>query len=146
MSKASGKDAQATECPFRPGDAPKAGSDSKKSKPVKEEDLVPIPQPPPHWFTRNMPEINPAFPSSSSWRLNAMYGDIVKLDLVDHTDVIVSSYELAKECYDESRFDKNIEGPLKEARILIGDGLFSGYSDEHVSRKCHDYNIPPAND
>ncbi|KAK6212271.1 hypothetical protein LQW54_005402 [Pestalotiopsis sp. IQ-011] len=142
MSKASGKDAQATECPFRPGDASKAGSESKKSKPVKEEDLVPIPQPPPHWFTRNMPEINPAFPSSSSWRLNAMYGDIVKLDLVDHTDVIISSYELAKECYDESRFDKNVEGPLKEARILIGDGLFSGYSDEHNWEKAHRILMP----
>lgn len=132
MFQSSGKDGAATECPYRPGDASKPASNPKGNKSVKEEDLVPIPQPATHWFTRNMSEINPAFPASSAWRLNAMYGDIVKLDLVDHLEVIISSYELADEIYDESRFDKNIEGPLKEARILIGDGLFSARTTEHV--------------
>ncbi|KAF7514665.1 hypothetical protein G7054_g15119 [Neopestalotiopsis clavispora] len=132
MAQSSGKDGAATECPYRPGDASKPASNPKGNKSFKEEDLVPIPQPATHWFTRNMSEINPAFPASSAWRLNAMYGDIVKLDLVDHLEVIISSYELADEIYDESRFDKNIEGPLKEARILIGDGLFSARTTEHV--------------
>ncbi|KAI1845852.1 hypothetical protein JX266_007939 [Neoarthrinium moseri] len=131
------------ECPFRPGSTSIPSSAPKHNdQNIKEEDLVPIPQPPVHWFTRNMPEIEPAFPARSNWRLAAMYGDIVKLDLVKETVVIVSSHELANEVYDETRFEKHVAGGLKVLRDVLGAGLFTAYPGEHSWETAHRILMP----
>jgi cytochrome P450/NADPH-cytochrome P450 reductase len=118
----------AMECPYKPGNPAALQQQSS----IKEDAIEPIPQPPTHWFTRNLPEMNPSFPISSLWRLAAIYGDIYKLDLVTRQQILVSSHELVNEVMDESRFQKSPTGPLKELRALLGDGLFSAYGHEEV--------------
>ncbi|KAK9793614.1 putative Cytochrome P450 [Seiridium cardinale] len=142
MSQNTNSASGAMECPFKPGNSSNSSTASKQHQTVNENDLVPIPQPPVHWFTRNMPEITPTFPTSSNWRLAAMYGEIVKLDLVSSVVVIVSSYDLINEVYDENRFEKHVEGGLEVLREVIGDGLFSAYSHEKNWYKAHRILMP----
>jgi cytochrome P450/NADPH-cytochrome P450 reductase len=116
-------------CPYNPG-----GPAAPKEKRIINEDAnEPIPQPPVHWFTGNISELDPAFPVAAVWRLAKIYGDIYKLDLVTREAVIISSYELINEVMDEDRFEKSVSGGLKEVRALAGDGLFTAYNDEPVS-------------
>jgi cytochrome P450/NADPH-cytochrome P450 reductase len=105
----------------------------KVSNTIKEGIDEPIPQPPIHWFTKNIPEMNPNFPLSSIWRLADIYGPIYKLDFVTNQSVVLSSHELIDEVCDEERFEKTIVGGLKETRALLGDGLFSAFPDETAS-------------
>ncbi|KAI0799063.1 cytochrome P450 [Xylaria sp. FL0064] len=126
-------------CPYKPG-SPSAQQQTHGS--VNEDAIVPIPQPPTHWFTGNLPEMDPSFPLSSYWRLAAVYGDIFKLDLVARKTVILSSYELINEVMDESRFRKYPSGPLQELRALLGDGLFTAYWNEENWGKAHRILMP----
>ncbi|RYC58691.1 hypothetical protein CHU98_g7518 [Xylaria longipes] len=126
------------ECPYKPGNS--AASQQEHS--VNENEIVPIPQPPTHWFTRNLPEMEPSFPLSSFWRLAAVFGDIYKLDLISYRIVVVSSYELVNEAMDVSRFQKSPTGGLKELRALLGDGLFSAYGHEENWGKAHRILMP----
>ncbi|KAI0535776.1 cytochrome P450 [Xylaria digitata] len=126
------------ECPYKPG----GSAVTQQGHSVNEGAIVPIPQPPLHWFTRNLPEMDPSFPVSAFWRLAAIYGDIFKLDLVARKAVVISSYELINEVMDESRFRKNPTGPLKELRALLGDGLFTAYWNEHNWHKAHRILMP----
>lgn len=96
---------------------------------------LPIPQPPVHWFTGNLPELDPSFPSASIWRLADLYGPIYKLDFVTRQAVVISSHELINQACDEDHFDKSVNGGLKEARALAGDGLFTAFPEEPVSPK-----------
>ncbi|KAI0869752.1 cytochrome P450 [Hypoxylon argillaceum] len=126
------------ECPYKPGD--QAAAQQQHS--TDENATVPIPQPPTHWFTRNLPEMNPAFPVSSFWRLAPIYGDIFKLDLITRQTIVISSWELVNEVMNESRFEKSTTGPLKELRVLLGDGLFSAYGSEENWGKAHRVLMP----
>ncbi|KAI1127439.1 cytochrome P450 [Nemania abortiva] len=126
------------ECPYKPGNA----AAPQQQHDTNENAIVPIPQPPPHWFTRNLPEMDPAFPVSSFWRLAPIYGDIFKLDLVTRTSIVISSWELVNEVMNESRFEKSTTGPLKELRVLLGDGLFSANGSEANWGKAHRVLMP----
>ncbi|KAJ3570152.1 hypothetical protein NPX13_g5828 [Xylaria arbuscula] len=123
-------------CPYKPG-SPEAAPRN-----IREDAIVPIPQPPTHWFTGNLAEMDASFPASSFWRLAAIYGDIFKLDLVVRQAVVVSSYELVNEVLDETRFRKKPTGPLKELRGLLGDGLFTAYWEEENWGKAHRILMP----
>ncbi|KAI1423202.1 cytochrome P450 [Xylaria sp. FL1777] len=125
-------------CPYKPGGSTAA----QQQHNVNEDAIVPIPQPRTHWFTRNLPEMDPSFPAASLWRLAAVYGDIFKLDLIVRQAVVLSSYELINEVMDESRFRKNPTGPLKELRALLGDGLFTAYWNEENWGKAHRILMP----
>jgi cytochrome P450/NADPH-cytochrome P450 reductase len=114
-------------CPYQPENT--VGKEQSTANSDVDE---PIPQPPIHWFTRNIPEMDPNFPMSSIWRLADIYGPIYKLDFITHQSLILSSHELISEACDEDRFDKAIVGPLKETRALLGDGLFSAFPEEAV--------------
>lgn len=93
----------------------------------------PIPHPPEQWLIGNAGEIDPTFFVSSVWRLADIYGPIYSLKLFGRTVVVVSSHELVDEVCDESRFEKTTKGNLETLRALVGSGLFTAYSDEHVS-------------
>ncbi|TGJ85736.1 hypothetical protein E0Z10_g3030 [Xylaria hypoxylon] len=127
------------ECPYKPGGS---AATQQQQHSVNENAIVPIPQPPTHWFTRNLPEMDPSFPISSLWRLAAVYGDIFKLDLVTRQAVVISSHELINEVMDESRFRKNPTGPLTELRALLGDGLFTAYWNEENWHRAHRILMP----
>ncbi|KAI1756808.1 cytochrome P450 [Xylaria castorea] len=126
------------ECPYKPS----SSAATQQEHSIKENEIVPIPQPPAHWFIGNLPEMDPSFPLSSIWRLGEVFGDIYKLDLVSRQNVFVSSYELANEIMDESRFQKSPTGGTKELRALLGDGLFTAYGDEENWGKAHRILMP----
>ncbi|KAI1108826.1 cytochrome P450 [Nemania sp. NC0429] len=126
------------ECPYKPGNSVA----TQPAHSANGDANLPIPQPPTHLFTRNLPEMDPSFPVSSLWRLAAIYGDVFKLDLVTSQRVVVSSHELFSEVMDESRFQKSPSGGLKELRVLLGDGLFSAYPHEVNWGKAHRILMP----
>ncbi|KAI0389114.1 cytochrome P450 [Xylariaceae sp. FL0594] len=128
-------------CPYKPS-APPAAAQQDSSDDVPEDALVPIPQPPTHWFVGNLPEMNPSFPLSSIWRMADIYGDIYKVDLKTVTVVVISSYELINEVMDTSRFQKKPTGTLYELRSFLGDGLFTAFGDEENWGKAHRVLMP----
>ncbi|KAI0855196.1 cytochrome P450 [Xylaria cubensis] len=126
------------ECPYKPN----SSAATQQEHGIKEDEIIPIPQPPAHWFIGNLPEMDPSFPLSSIWRLADEFGDIYKLNLVSRQNVFVSSYELSNELMDESRFQKSPTGGTKELRALLGDGLFTAYGDEENWGKAHRILMP----
>ena len=57
-------------------------------------------------------------------------GPIMKL-YTPNERLYASNYAVAKDLFDEKRFEKAVTGPLKEVRHLAGDGLFTAYPGEH---------------
>lgn len=115
----------------------------KREPNLKADDVVeptiegpgePIPHPPEKWLVGNAGDVDPTFFISSVWRLADIYGPIFSLNLFGRTVVVVSSHELVDEVCDEARFEKTTKGNLETLRALVGGGLFTAYSDEHVSR------------
>lgn len=96
----------------------------------------PIPQPPPSLFLGNVPDIDPSNGPASFQRLAEIYGEIYYLDLPGRQGrtIVVSSYDTINDCCDASRFEKPIDGTLKQVRALTGDGLFTAYPGEKVPR------------
>lgn len=70
------------------------------------------------------------------------YGPIFKLDMMGTPLVIVSSADLVAEVCDEKRFDKTVRGPLKRLRLIAGDGLFTGNTDDPNWAKAHNILLP----
>ena len=54
----------------------------------------------------------------------------------------VGSYALAKELYDEKRFQKAVSGPLAQVRVATGDGLFTARPGEHNWEIAHRILMP----
>ena len=96
---------------------------------------VSIPQPPTHayGFLGNLPDIDPSFAIKSLRHLSELYGPIYQLDFVSNRVIVVSSYELAHEVFNDERFEKFVSGSVKVLRALSGDALFTAYNHELVS-------------
>ena len=101
-------------------------------------EIVPIPQPPTHayGFLGNLPDIDPSFHLKSLWHLSELYGPIYQLDFISSRVIVISSYELAHEVFNDEHFEKFVSGPLKELRALSKDALFTAYNNEPVSYTC----------
>lgn len=99
-------------------------------------DSVPIPQPPPHYFTGNLTEIDPDDSGSSFQRLADIYGEIFQLDMPGRKGkvIVASSYDTINDCCDGERYEKVINTALEQVRALAGDGLFTAYSGEKVGQ------------
>lgn len=85
----------------------------------------------------NAGEVDPTFFISSVWHLADTFGPSYSLKLFGRTVVVVvvvvfSSHELVDEVCDEARSEKTTKGNLETLRALVGGGLFTVYSDEHV--------------
>jgi len=78
----------------------------------------------------------------SLMELAKQYGPIFQLDMMGTPLVFVPSAELASEVCDEKRFDKTVRGPLKRARLIAGDGLFTGDIDDPNWSKAHNILLP----
>lgn len=109
---------------------------------VTSNELSPIPQPP------GAPVLGNAFTVDSSrliqelMRLSEEYGPIFKLEVMGNTLVFVSGADLVAEVCDEKRFDKTVRGPLKRLRLIAGDGLFTGDTDDPNWSKAHNILLP----
>ena len=105
-------------------------------------DHSPIPQPP------GAPLLGNAFTVDASRLIQELmglaeeYGPIFKLEVMGNTLVFVSGADLVAEACDESRFDKTVRGPLKRLRLIAGDGLFTGDTDDPNWSKAHQILLP----
>ncbi|KAJ4345081.1 hypothetical protein N0V95_005962 [Ascochyta clinopodiicola] len=92
----------------------------------------PIPQPKPGLFLGNVGDINPNDAPGSFQKLAEIHGEIFQLDLPGRKTIVCSSYDTINDLCDASRFEKPIDGALKEVRALTGDGLFTAYPGEKM--------------
>lgn len=103
---------------------------------------TPIPRPRSIPLLGNVHQIDSELPLLSYVLLAKTYGEIFELNILGicllskrialqltqfpgKRIIFVTSYDLANEVADESRFRKEVGGALNEARNLVGDGLFS---------------------
>lgn len=105
-------------------------------------DLLPIPRP------EGAPLFGNAFTVDASRLIQELmglaeeHGPIFKLEVMGNTLVFVSGADLVAEACDESRFDKTVRGPLKRLRLIAGDGLFTGDTDDPNWSKAHHILLP----
>jgi cytochrome P450/NADPH-cytochrome P450 reductase len=101
---------------------------------MASDDSMPIPQPPPTLFLGNVTDVDPSDAPASFKRLAEIYGEVYQLDLPGRQGrtIVVSSYDTINDCCDAERFEKPVDGALKQVRALTGDGLFTAYPGEKV--------------
>ena len=104
--------------------------------------IEPIPQPPGKPLIGNALTVDSSRMIQSLMELAEEYGPIFKLDMMGTPLVIVSSADLVAEVCDEKRFDKTVRGPLKRLRLIAGDGLFTGNTDDPNWAKAHNILLP----
>ncbi len=104
--------------------------------------LAPIPQPPGSPLVGNALTVDASRMIQSLMELAEEYGPIFQLEIMGTPLVFVSSEELVAEVCDEKRFDKTVRGPLKRLRLIAGDGLFTGDSDDPNWSKAHNILLP----
>ena len=114
-------------CPFNP----RATVQEPHTESGDSEE-IPIPQPPTHFLTHNLTEIDPNNFNESLVRLSKLYGPIYKLDMGTSTMVVVSNYKFINEVCDDNKTEKSLGEILLQVRNLLKDGLFTAYSDEPV--------------
>jgi cytochrome P450/NADPH-cytochrome P450 reductase len=110
-------------------------TDQEPAQLMASDGSVPIPQPPPTFFVGNVPDIDPLDGPGSFKRLAEIYGEVYQLALPGRQGrtIVVSSYDTINDCCDAERFEKPVDGTLKEVRALTGDGLFTAFPGEKVS-------------
>jgi cytochrome P450 / NADPH-cytochrome P450 reductase len=101
-----------------------------------------IPEPKRRPLLENMLEIHQEAPLQSMIKLAERLGPIYRLTFPGRTFLVVSSHELTKEVCDESRFEKQVHGPLRHIRDFAGDGLFTAYQHEPNWGKAHRLLMP----
>jgi cytochrome P450/NADPH-cytochrome P450 reductase len=101
---------------------------------MASNESTPIPQPPRTLFIGDVTDVDPSNAPGSFQRLAEIYGEIYQLDLPGRQGrtIVVSSYDTINDCCDRDRFEKPIDGTLKQVRALTGDGLFTSYPGEKV--------------
>ena len=104
--------------------------------------LEPIPQPPGKPLIGNAVTVDSSRLIQSLMELAEQYGPIFKLDMMGTPIIMVSGTDLVAEVCDEKRFDKTVRGPLKRLRLIAGDGLFTGNTDDPNWSKAHNILLP----
>jgi cytochrome P450/NADPH-cytochrome P450 reductase len=104
--------------------------------------LDPIPQPPGKPLIGNALTVDSTRMIQSLMGLADEYGPIFKLDMMGTPIIMVSGADLVAEVCDEKRFDKTVRGPLKRLRLIAGDGLFTGDTDDPNWSKAHNILLP----
>jgi cytochrome P450 / NADPH-cytochrome P450 reductase len=70
------------------------------------------------------------------------YGPIFQLDAPGPAQLIISRFSLVDEVSDDTRFDKQVAGSLHTLRALVGDGLFTAFTQEPNWGKAHRILLP----
>jgi len=121
--------------------------------------MKPIPSPRGYPIIGNVLDIDPERPNQSLAQVFAVHGEMSRYDTTHSPDsdqsigpivklylpserIFVSSYALAKEVFDEKRFEKTISGPLAQVRHAVGDGLFTAHNGEHNWALAHRLLMP----
>ncbi|NVE93273.1 bifunctional cytochrome P450/NADPH--P450 reductase [Altererythrobacter lutimaris] len=105
-------------------------------------ELTTIPQPPGQPIIGNALTVDANRQIQSLMELADEYGPIFQLDMMGTPLIVVSGADLVAEVCDEKRFDKTVRGPLKRLRLIGGDGLFTGDTDDPNWSKAHNILLP----
>ncbi|TIA39067.1 putative P450 monooxygenase [Aureobasidium pullulans] len=109
-------------------------------------------------FLGNVLSIDAAHPQESLANISQLYGMILDLarSILFKADctgpifklkigaerIFVASHELAKDLFDEEKFEKAVAGPLEEIRHGVKDGLFTAQPGEHNWEIAHRILMP----
>jgi len=113
---------------------------------IAPEKLVPIPRPPSKPVVGNLFSISSTSPIQDLNRLAKDLGPIFEVDIMGKAFRLVTSYAIARELFDETRFDKSVRGALGKVRAVAGDGLFTAYTSEPNWAKAHNILLPNFGD
>ena len=102
----------------------------------------PIPNPPGKPVVGNAFTLDPEAPLQGLMELTRLHGPIFKLDIFGKPMIVASGADLVKELCDERRFDKAVRGSLRKVRVIGGDALFTGYTQEPNWSKAHNILLP----
>ncbi|PHH89475.1 hypothetical protein CDD83_5995 [Cordyceps sp. RAO-2017] len=89
----------------------------------------------------NTLQIDPEHPNQCLTRFNEIYGPIFKLRMPSER-TFVCNYALARDVFDEKKFQKTVAGALDQLRNGIKDGLFTAYPGEHNWEIAHRILMP----
>ncbi|KAF1929899.1 fatty acid hydroxylase [Didymella exigua CBS 183.55] len=103
--------------------------------------MEPIPSPHGYPIVGNVLDIDPEHPNESLAHIAAVHGPIFRLWLPAER-IFVGNYALAKDLFDEKRFQKGVTGPLAQVRHATGDGLFTALPGEHNWEIAHRILMP----
>ena len=104
--------------------------------------LHPIPNPAGKPLVGNALTVDANTPLQSLMQLTRDNGPIFWLNMMGTPLVIVSGAGLVKELCDEKRFDKAVRGALRRVRVIAGDALFTGETQEPNWSKAHNILLP----
>ncbi|CAF0853595.1 unnamed protein product [Adineta steineri] len=101
-----------------------------------------IPQPPETFLIGNLKDVDADHFLESLQRLQKLYGEIFRINILGQSIIVVASQELVNFVCDENKFDKKVSVALQELRALIGDGLFSAHTSEPNWKLAHKILMP----
>jgi cytochrome P450/NADPH-cytochrome P450 reductase len=104
--------------------------------------LESIPQPPGHPVIGNLLDLRGEVPILNLMNLAEVYGPIFRLQLGARSVVVLSSFALVNEVCDNDRFDKFLGPGLAQARTIVGDGLFTAWTQEPNWKKARNILTP----
>lgn len=81
--------------------------------------------------------IDATHPTRSFMDLADELGPIYSLTAPGQDVIVVSGGELVQECLDEARFEKNNSVELVTMREVVGDAIFSAWTQEPAWKKAH---------
>lgn len=81
-------------------------------------------------------------PTRSLMELANELGPIYSLITPGQDMVVVSGGDIATECLDETRFEKNVAPELLAMREVVGDAIFSSWTQEPAWKKAHNILLP----
>lgn len=104
--------------------------------------LHPIPNPAGQPIVGNAFSVDANTPLQSLMGIAREQGPIFWLDMMGRPVIFVSGADLVRELCDEKRFDKAVRGALRRVRVIAGDGLFTGETQEPNWAKAHNILMP----
>ncbi|MCX2930958.1 cytochrome P450 [Mycobacterium sp. CVI_P3] len=81
-------------------------------------------------------------PTRSLMELAGELGPIYSLIAPGQDMIVVSGGDIAAECLDETRFEKNVAPELVAMREVVGDAIFTSWTQEPAWKKAHNILLP----
>ncbi|CAN5505573.1 cytochrome P450 [soil metagenome] len=86
--------------------------------------------------------LDASHPTKSMMDLANELGPIYSLTAPGQDLVVVTGGDLVEECLDESRFEKNLSVELATMREVVGNAIFSAWTQEEAWKKAHKILLP----
>lgn len=86
--------------------------------------------------------LDAAHPTRSLMELADELGPIYSLVAPGQDVVVVSGGDIVEECLDEARFEKNVAPELVVMREVVGDAVFTSWTQEPAWKKAHNVLLP----